>query len=164
MNPSDALELLVSLIKRELADLGSVAEKLARYTKALRATSDEAYRDAIALNLQSLYTGMEKIMERIGREIDDITPSGPEWHKDLLLQMGTEFRGRPPVISQETLELLDEYRSFRHVVRNLYPFSLNVNRLLSLAENADTCLSRFETDVLAFLDGLLKATPPPESP
>jgi hypothetical protein len=157
MSPSDSMDLLESLVRRELEDLRSVREAIARYEKALRATSDEAYRDALALNLQSFYTGMEKILERIAREIDEIVPTGPEWHKDLLLQMSTEFRGRPPVISRPTLELMDEYRSFRHVVRNLYPFSLNMHRLLFLAERSLPCLRQFEREILAFLEGLRDA-------
>jgi len=48
-------------------------------------------------------------------------PAGEHWHQLLLEQMASEIGGvRPAVISDATRQALDEYRGFRHVVRNVY--------------------------------------------
>jgi hypothetical protein len=47
---------------------------------------------------------------------------------------------RPAVLSKETASILDEYRSFRHVVRNIYGFEMqlrDVRHMLQGVENID---------------------------
>ena len=54
-------------------------------------------------------------------------PQGFNWHQVLLEQMTNEIPDiRPAVISEVTYEALDEYRGFRHVVRNIYAFQLDL--------------------------------------
>ncbi len=61
--------------------------------------------DGVALNLHGFYAGVERIFEEIAREIDGSLPAGPEWHRDLLLQMSAEVAGtRPPVIAWMNIE------------------------------------------------------------
>jgi len=52
--------------------------------------------------------------------------------------MTLELKGvRPSVISRELLERLDEYRSFRHLVRNVYAHQFKPDRMKTLVENID---------------------------
>ncbi|MDE0425686.1 MAG: nucleotidyltransferase domain-containing protein [Candidatus Poribacteria bacterium] len=74
----------------------------------------------IATDLADVYRGIERIFERIAREVDMHTPRGSRWHNDLLEQMGERQPERPPVISQETLPKLKELLDFRHKVNNIY--------------------------------------------
>jgi len=41
---------------------------------------------------------------------------------------------RPPVLSKETAKMLDEFRSFRHVFRNVYGFNLASDKDSGFAE------------------------------
>ena len=74
----------------------------------------------IASDLAEVYSGIERIFERIAREIDMQMPSGSRWHNDLLEQMAEQRPERPPAISPNTLPRLKELLDFRHKVNNIY--------------------------------------------
>ncbi len=74
----------------------------------------------IASDLAEVYSGIERIFERIAREVDMQMPSGSRWHNDLLEQMAERRPERPPVISPNTLPRLKELLDFRHKVNNIY--------------------------------------------
>lgn len=120
-------------------------------------SGDEDYWDGVALNLHGFYTGVEQIFEDIARTVDGGLPSGAEWHTGLLRQMTVEIEGlRPAVIKAGTRKSLDEYRGFRHIVRNVYAFNLRPARLDELVKDAPACLANLSADLLAFADFLEK--------
>ena len=148
---------IASRIRAELADLERVAQRADRLFSKLQEQSDEDYLDGVALNLHGFYAGIERIFEAIARDIDDSLPTGPEWHRDLLMQMSAEMSNtRPPVIGRQTRDCLDEYRGFRHVVRNVYTFNLKPSRLQELVEELPSCYAALVQDVTTFCDFLDK--------
>ena len=78
----------------------------------------------IASDLAEVYSGIERIFERIAREVDMQIPGGHRWHNDLLEQMAERQSERPPVISPNTLSRLKELLDFRHKVNNIYRYEL----------------------------------------
>lgn len=85
------------------------------------ATNHKKYVEkTIASDLAEVYSGIERIFERIAREVDMQMPSGSRWHNDLLEQMAERQPERPPVISPNTLPRLKELLDFRHKVNNIY--------------------------------------------
>lgn len=54
-----------------------------------------------------------ELLEDVAREIDGAVPTGPKWHRDLLVQLSAEFPGiRPTVLQRRSrLCLIDERRS-----------------------------------------------------
>lgn len=111
--------------QQALLDIERVVERAEAMLQKARATHDnDYYYDGIALNLHSFYAGVEAMFEDIARTLDGVIPDSPNWHQELLKQMAAEIAGvRPAVISVQTRYCLDEYRSFRHLVRNLYTLS-----------------------------------------
>jgi hypothetical protein len=93
--------------------------------------------------------------------MEKTVPDGPEWHQDLLLQMSAEITTvRPAVISQEARRCLEEYRGFRHVVRNVYTFNLRSARLQELTDGLQNCyqvVARDLEDLSIFLEQLSSA-------
>jgi hypothetical protein len=57
---------------------------------------------------------------------------------------------RPPVISSDLCYGLDEYRGFRHVVRNVYAFNFRPSRLKELVDNLPGCFTSLKEDLLVF--------------
>ena len=113
-------------IHNELEELKRVVERTESIWGHARMSSDDYYVDATALNLQSFYTGIERLFELIADGVDQSKPSGMNWHQELLRQMTIEIKGvRPPVISLRLRDKLDKYRGFRHVVRNVYTYTLD---------------------------------------
>ncbi len=135
------LEIVVNRVKDDL-------------DKALR-SGDQAYWDAAALNLHGFYSGVEHIFEDIARSVDASLPSGSEWHTVLLLQMSANIKDtRPAVISSRTRQCLDDYRGFRHIVRNVYTFNLRPSRIKELAEDLPACYDAVKQELSAFADFL----------
>ncbi len=132
-------------------DLQHVAERTTRLMDKLDDTHDADFIDGIALNLHAFYTGAEHVFEAIARDVDGAVPSGPEWHRELLLQVsGGVADIRPAVVGAETRACLDAYRGFRHVVRNAYTFTLDGARVRELAAGLPACCEQLAADLTAF--------------
>jgi len=107
---------VVERLLDELEEISQVIDRIKEGLQKLEQTDDPLYADSIALNLHGFYNGLERVFEQIAKEIDGNLPRGEQWHHELLLQMGKEIQGiRPAILSEQTLNQLDEYRAFRHV-------------------------------------------------
>lgn len=92
----------------------------------------------LGVNLHAYYTALETLLERIARHVDGDIPSGPSWHRDLVLQMRLELPGvRPAVIPSTALIDLDELRKFRHFFRNAYVLDLDPVRTIEHAQRVE---------------------------
>lgn len=115
--------------------------------------NQDLFLDSVALSLHDFYTGLELIFSKIATSVDGNMPTGKEWHRDLLIQMSLELaQVRPPVISTLTVEALDEYRRFRHVVRNVYSFNLDAKRLEPLIKRSRPIFTQIQQELLSFAD------------
>ncbi|MBF0372350.1 MAG: hypothetical protein HQL39_02915 [Alphaproteobacteria bacterium] len=140
------------LFVRLSADLGELRQEL-REIDAAEALFDAqggplaqswARWKALAAGTEGVYTGIEKILRMIAREIDDYVPDDESWHRSLLQQMALPLEGvRPAVLSPDTFRLLDALRGFRHRVRDIYGFGLD-------PEFVTTNLARLRLAVPAF--------------
>lgn len=150
-----AYSVLAGRIHESLNDLERVVSRAEELLGKAQQHNDDGYLDGVALNLHGFYAGVERIFEDIARTLDEAVPSGPDWHRDLLLQMSAAIDGvRPAVISQETRFCLDEYRGFRHVVRNVYTFNLRPLRVQELTENLRACYQRLSAELAGFISFL----------
>ncbi len=115
----------------------------------------DVYINSAALNLHSFYSGLEKVFLLIAEQVDGTVPRGSHWHRDLLDQMSYDFpRIRPGILSPETREHLQEYRSFRHVVRNVYTYNLDPERVQDLVRRLPSVWSAVKADLEGFLSFL----------
>lgn len=147
--------LLAVRIRAELADIAQVVERSQYLMAKAIQRDDDDYYDGIALNLHSFYTGIERILEDIAREIDGSIPTGQNWHRDLLVQMSVEVPSiRPLVIQRSARHCLDEYRGLRHVIRNVYTFNLQPARLRILVEALPQCYESLVQDLGNFCNFL----------
>lgn len=87
----------------------------------------------MALNLHSFYSGLERLFELIALEFDGGLLGGDAWHTELLRQIALDVPDvRPPVLQPNTATQLDEYRKFRHRIRNIYATNLDPDRMAPL--------------------------------
>lgn len=148
---------LAGRIRAALEEVKTTVNRTVMLAEKARRSGDDDYWDGVALNLHGFYSGVEQIFEDIARTIDGGLPSGAEWHTSLLRQMTVEMgKLRPAVIEVETRQCLDEYRGFRHIVRNVYAFNLRSARLNELVNDTPNCLASLTSDLLAFADFLEK--------
>ena len=89
----------------------------------------------LASYIVDVYTGCEKMSERVAVALDESLPKGENWHEQLLRQMADIGGYNPPPLWQGSLLLeLDEYRKFRHLVRHNYQVKLKAYQVLILAQ------------------------------
>ena len=133
---SNKIDHLIQRIYDEWENIEKSSQRtLEGWQKFQNSHYDSLYLDAVALNLHNFYNGIERILEIIATVIDKKIPEGDKWHQNLLQQMTKEISGiRPAVISINSYEYLNEYRRFRHLVRNIYAFELDADRLKVLIE------------------------------
>ena len=147
-----------------IAELNSELESLKQLNNDLMDTWEsmpeegrlkEIYKAALALKLHNFYTGIEKIFEMIADDINGGIPVSREWHKRLLHSMTLEVKGiRSQVISKSTEKMLSEYLAFRHIVRNIYAFELDTERLTLLIKHFPATFDALEKDLVSFIDFL----------
>ena len=89
-------------------------------------------------------------------------PSGMDWHKQLLIDMGLDIEDiRPPVISNELTAKLHNYLGFRHVFRNVYGFFLDTERVKALAQELPEVSKKMREEIdnfIKYLDILVHST------
>jgi hypothetical protein len=126
--------LLRQKVEIELGELRTVSVEIQRLLDKVERTQDLDYLGTVAMNLQSFYTGVERIFLLIAKSIDLSIPTGERWHLLLMEQMATEIDTvRPPLLRDTTRIELDELRRFRHVARSLYAFRLNAELVREVA-------------------------------
>lgn len=152
---SDPLQKLALRIRNECDELARLVERAREAMSRAGESSDDLYLDSVALNLHGFYAGLERLFELIGSTVDGNIPRGENWHQTLLEQMATEIPSvRPALISENSRQMLDEYRGFRHVVRNVYAFRLDPAKVQGLVEGVPAVFSQVHAELLAFADFL----------
>jgi hypothetical protein len=149
--------LLAARVRAEMADIENAVERVERAMQGSRTSQDEQdiYLDSVALNLHDFYSGVERVLQRIAQVVDRSVPTGDDWHAELLRQMTTRVPGvRPAVLRQETGSALLEYLRFRHVVRNVYSFHFDPQRLSTLVGRLRPALDLARDDLGGFAETL----------
>lgn len=147
--------ILSARILTELNELAFLVDRAKQGWNKARSSNDDYYLDGVALNLHGFYSGVEKIFEKIAATVDGSVPTAANWHQELLSQMCMEIpQVRPAVISAGVRDMLEDYRGFRHVVRNVYTFHLNPEKMERLIAMVDTVLERLAAELTAFAEFL----------
>jgi len=148
---------LAQRIRSEIPELDRAVGAVFRHWQRARVAPDDqdAFVNSVALNLHGFYNGIERVMELIAVDLDGATLGGDAWHSELLRQMELDVPSiRPAVISTETRRRLDEYRRFRHRVRNIYAANLNASQLEGIVSQLEATWELLRPELLAFAEYL----------
>jgi ABC-type transporter Mla subunit MlaD len=149
--------VLAERIRKELDDLERLVARANRAVSTAKKNPQDTdlFLDSASLNLHDIYSGFERIFKQIAATVDGTVPTGAEWHREILEQMGLDLpRVRPPILTQEAIQSLDEYLRFRHVVRNVYTFSFDPERIGRLVKELDAVFEKVKQELSAFADFL----------
>lgn len=146
-NEFSKMEQAIAENQRFLSALDDVTENSTLYDGLI---------GSIAMNLQSFYTGAERVLLKISRNIDKSIPKGENWHKALIEQMAIKTYTRPALLSSATFLELQELCKFRHFIRNAYSYSLDAPKVLLLANVLTTCWDHLYRDYLVFKQAIAK--------
>lgn len=148
---SNSGAILAARILTELRDLALLVDRAKHGWEKAKSQHDDYYLDGVALNLHGFYSGLEKIFEKIASKIDGAVPTAANWHQELLEQMSMEILDvRPAVISEDSRDMLVDYRGFRHVVRNVYTYHMNPEKMERLIEKIDSVLEKLSSELMTF--------------
>ena len=150
---------LTQRINDELDKIEGTLERIHRgldNIDVLPVQAREFIENTIATDLADIYNGIERIFERIAREVDTLMPTGSRWHKNLLAQMAEKRPERRPVISENTHRELGELLKFRHKVTNIYGKELRYEKTIPHAKSIETLLANVSQDLNTFTDSLEK--------
>ncbi|MDD5672528.1 MAG: hypothetical protein PHC61_00060 [Chitinivibrionales bacterium] len=160
MNDDRIIDLIAE-IKDELRQLDILAAELGETWASLprEAKKRRIHEESVALKLHNFYTGCERIFKKIADDINGGTPDSFDWHRRLLHSMSLELGSvRPPVISGKTETALTEFLGFRHVVRNIYGFAIDSERLAHLVKKFKGASRLFKKDITGFVKFLQALT------
>ena len=150
---------LTQRINDELDKIEGTLERIHRgldNIDVLPVQAREFIENTIATDLADIYNGIERIFERIAREVDTHIPTRSRWHKNLLAQMAEKRPERRPVISENTRRELEELLEFRHKVNNIYGRELKYEKTIPHAKSIDTLFANVSQDLNTFTDSLEK--------
>ena len=150
---------LTQRINNELAKIETTVNGIAKALEDFEVlpTAAKAYiEESIAKKLADVYNGIERIFERIAREVDMHIPTGSRWHKNLLAQMAEQRAERPPVISENTFSRLEKLLEFRHKFNNIYAEELVYEKTQSHAKSTDELFANVCQEFNTFTDFLVK--------
>lgn len=155
MKTKEEIITLIAEIEEELKSLEVLEGSLQRLQNKLKDASSEDrqyFLESAALELHNLYTGYEGIFEKIAGEINGRVPTTSNWHRRLLKNMALDIpEVRPFVITQTLEKELEEYLRFRHLVRKLYGFELEWERVKPLLEKVKEVNKKFREEIRSFL-------------
>ncbi len=121
-------------MERMRVEIGRIEQLFLAYHDLLEQATvqepDIVGQTAIASVLLSFYNGVETMFLAVAKEMDQQSPGGAQWHRDLLHQMTQSTASRPPVLSEETAASLNDYQSFRHFYRHSYSFLIEWKKCL----------------------------------
>ena len=144
---------LIERIRLEIPLLDQVVQKAidAWNDGAKLPENQEIYIGYVALNLHGFYSGLEKIFILTARLVDGDVPKGKDWHSKLVAQISEDYKDiRPAIIGTKSAELLDEFKRFRHVVRNVYTFSLAPDKIGPLIKELPVLWKQIKVELIAF--------------
>ena len=150
---------LTQRISDELEKIGETLERIQRGLEnidILPVQAREFIENTIATDLADAYKGIERIFERIAREVDMHVPRGSQWHKDLLAQMAEQRPERQSVISEQTSLQLEELLKFRHRVNNIYGKELIYKETEPHAKSIDALFVSVSQDLNTFTNSLVR--------
>jgi hypothetical protein len=153
--------ILAERIRKELHDLERLVARANRAITTARKNPQDTdlFLDSASLNMHDVYSGFERIFKQIAATVDGAVPTSAEWHRELLEQMGLDLpKVRPPVLTAEAIRTLDEYLRFRHVVRNVYTFSFDPERIGRLAKELEAVFEQASQELFAFANFLEKVS------
>ena len=148
---------LIERIADERGKIERTVEEIKVRLKKMEAASAEDLedlKDLVAMRLPVFYMGLENILKRVAEEIDMDEPQGKNWHTDLSQQMSTSRASRPSVISEKTAAALTLILKFRHRIRNIYVFELEIEKRVENAQQVCDVFDGLSTELDVFIEWL----------
>lgn len=114
-----------------------------------------AQLDSVAYQIHNIYCSIEDLLKLIASAFENQIGTTGEWHRVLLLRLSQPVEGiRPAFLSEETFDLLNQLRSFRHMFRHAYGTDIQLRQLEPNVDIALQASRSVKQDITKFLENL----------
>ena len=142
-------------IRLALRDLDILSKRADDARSRMTPDADCLTTYGAAALIHGYYTHLERVFERIARDLNSVPLEGPDWHRRLLRSMTLDRPGtRPPVLETALANELDEFLRFRHLFRNLYVLDLDPGRIALLVDRLHAVHAAVTSSLQHFADFL----------
>lgn len=150
------LALLRSELKAQLREIETIYAKV----EERRSGKDKAHLESLAYQLHNLYCAFEDLFKIVAAFFENQIEDKIRYHLELLKRMTINIEGiRPALLSQESYQLLDTLRAFRHFFRHAYTYELDERKIMVVLEDALKLKTIYQKDIDLFLHGLNSTMP-----
>lgn len=137
MAGENQITIFISEFDFQVNQISSIYENLEAKSASAekKAVSMEAV-ESIGYWLHNLYCAFEDLFKIVAGFWENNLAADGQYHINLLKRMILEIKGvRPPLLTMESHNALNELRSFRHVFRHAYNYGLDDERVIFLLRN-----------------------------
>ncbi|MDO9438044.1 hypothetical protein [Hydrogenophaga sp.] len=138
----------------EMAKLEKELEEFQQWESSNPAAGDWAYGKLASSTVNSVYTGIEAILEAVLKRTDPPIEQDGSYHAMLIKIAATASQTRDAVISEVLREQLDDLRGFRHVARKRYGSEIDPTRAKSVLHNAKKAVPLFRKEMTLAITAL----------
>jgi uncharacterized protein YutE (UPF0331/DUF86 family) len=148
----NTLIILQADVNAQIQLIATIEQKLQERSQNLE--PDDIIRlESIAYQIHNLYGATEDILKIVATYFENHITDTSQWHSVLLRRMSQEIPEiRPALISQETYNLLNSLRGFRHFLRHAYGTELEYEQLKLNLDKAMNLLPNLKKDLKIFLE------------
>ncbi|MEM8503578.1 MAG: hypothetical protein AAF716_10545 [Cyanobacteria bacterium P01_D01_bin.1] len=116
--------------------------------------------DSVAFQIHNLYCSIEDLLKLVAKTFENNIGTGRDWQRVLLLWLSQPIEGiRPALLSESSWEVMDQLRSFRHLVRHAYGKDIELTQLQVNIAAAQKLYRLIEQDINTFVAELEEANP-----
>lgn len=142
---------LIAQIETQMARITAVSQAV-EARAALVAQEQTIAVEALAYQLHNFYSACEDLLKLVATAFENHVADQINWHRGLAQQMSLTIAGvRPALISDPTLQHLDQLRAFRHFFRHAYNTPIHIPRLMLVLEDMRAVHPLLQRDVNNFL-------------
>lgn len=154
-----ALTVLTSDIETQMAFVGTIFARLGERAAGLE-PDDEVRLESVAYQIHNLYNAVEDLLKIVAAHFENQIADTARWHTTLLNRMAQEISGvRPPLLSQESYQLLNSLRGFRHFFRHAYAVPIEYAQLQINLDKVRRLRPGLQKDVDRFLRQFQSSSP-----
>jgi len=151
----EIVKTLAAEIRADLAAIQTIFEQLDQTQRSIRQQRPPSFQEKAAIGylLHNLYSAFENLFKNIAAVFGNEIGDRESWHAHLLRRMTLEIETvRPAVIGQQSYDVLDELRRFRHLFRYSYVLELDWERMgLVLRKVGSSFRNEYQEELNAFL-------------
>lgn len=154
-NSKTAYFTLIAELEGDLTLLNELFDKNRIMTEKIeKSLPDEFDYAALGYTIHNIYNLYENYFLRIAKFFENNLGSSA-WHKELVDRMALQIEGmRPALLNRDELFLFHELRGFRHLFRNIYQSSLDVEKLLVINKKVPESVAIHEDAHARFTEAL----------